>query len=160
MRRNADADNVELRRVLDELLQENVTISLREVARRHRHLKNVSAVSRNAERRALIDARIVEQERLRSFAETAQLVDGRKSLQTRLAEGQVRIDELERNVKALVASHAACVRAVYETGGSRRLLEFWAKYDDIARRLRELDAIPASVNVVDLAEKQKTPHLS
>lgn len=157
MRPNADSDNAELKRVLEELLKEDVTISLREVARRHRFLKNASALSRNSDRRRIIDAKIEEQERLRSLAETSNFGDTGKSLQARLAESQTRIDELEHSLKALVASHAACVKAVYETGGSRRLQEFWRTYENIARTLRELDAMPAVGNVIDLPGKQKAP---
>jgi hypothetical protein len=53
-------------------------------------------------------------------------------------------------VKALIASHAACVRAVMLLGGMQALERFWAEYRSIPETPREVDAVPAAACLIEL----------
>ena len=65
--------------------------------------------------------------------------------------------ELEVRVKARVASHAACVRAVMLHGGMQALEKFWADYKVIADTIRSLDAMPDSAEVIGLTSRGGKP---
>jgi hypothetical protein len=149
MRRLLDDGNAELRRVLETLLSDDVDITVREIARRHASLNNASAFIRNPKRLALIreaqqrqvDARHVKlNPESRRSASLSELLE-RRSLQ---------VAKLESQVTALVASHAACVRAVMLHGGMQALERFWAEYKPIADAVRDLGAIPKGAEVIDL----------
>ena len=158
MRETVDAGHGELSRILDELLASDVNITSREVARRHSTLKNPSAFTRHEQRAALIwkaqqrqsDARNVrDSPNAEKAATLAQQVDLKSS----------RIKELEQQVTNLVASHAACVRAVMKHGGMQSLQAFWREYSVIADSLASLGALPEGAQVIpvnrDTANKSK-----
>lgn len=147
MRPLADADNSELLQILEQLLHENVDISAREVIRRHSTLKHATAITRNEARTQLVAEWKDLQTLARSIAVDPAPAKG-PSLGQQLDESKVRIKQLEGQVRALVASHAACVRAVYKHGGARSLQKFWTEYDQIGQTLRELGAVPESAEVL------------
>lgn len=66
MRPLVDQDHAELKAILSALLLEDVDVSAREVARRHRSLKNVTAFTRNDARAQLIDAARIRQREIRA----------------------------------------------------------------------------------------------
>lgn len=149
MRRLLDSGNQELRKVLEKLIADDVDITIREVARRHPALKNASAFTRNPERLALIS-----QARQRQIDARHVKIDPErrhtKSLSEMLEERDRQVAVLEARVKALIASHAACVRAVMLHGGMHALERFWVEYKSVADTLRELDAMPVAADVIEL----------
>lgn len=151
MRLTVDAHHEELHRILEDLLTSDVDISAREVARRHSTLKNASAFTRHTERAALIEAARQRQADARSVRE---LPAAKKAatLAEQLAEKSARVEELERQVAGLVASHAACVRAVMQHGGIRALQQFWEDYRGLADILQELNALPAGAKVISIGQ--------
>jgi hypothetical protein len=149
MRKTLDASHEELASILEDLLVTDFDISAREIARRHSCLKNASAFTRHPERAKLIeqakqrqtDARNVRREPTPQKA---------ASLAEQLAVKSARVEFLELQVKHLVASHAACVRAVMQHGGVRSLQQFWKDYREISEGLVKMNAIPPGAQVLPL----------
>lgn len=149
MRKLLDNDNVELNTILESLLREDVQVTVREVARRHSTLRNASAFTRNATRMALIeaaqgrqnDARKVVLEPLRNKA-----ADMTQALASKTTE----VETLERDIAALVTSHAACIRAVLNHGGMASVERFWKDYKGIGDAVQRLRAVPTGAQVVPL----------
>lgn len=142
MRETLDATHEELKRVLSELLATDVDITAREVARRHSSLKHASAFTRHKERAALIEQAQRRQADARNVR-GAPIAEKAATLAEQLAEKTARVAELERQVSSLVASHAACVRAVMQHGGMQSLQRFWRDYSGIAESLSALGAVPS-----------------
>jgi hypothetical protein len=154
MRKLIDDKHFELSAVLEALLSEDITITIREVSRRHPALKNASAFTRNPARMKLIelaqgrqrDARNVRAEplakRSASMAET---------LATRTDEAT----ELSRQVRALVASHAGCILAVMKHGGMPALERFWADYKAVGDTVKALDAVQTGGQLLHIARKHR-----
>lgn len=152
MRPTVDANHEELNRILEDLIASDIDISSREVARRHSALKNASAFTRHTERARLIEAAQKRQVDARNVSE---LPATRKAatLAEQLAVKSARVQELERQVAGLVASHTACVRAVMQHGGIRALQQFWTEYRGLADILQELDALPRGAKVISIGQK-------
>lgn len=151
MRTIIDGDHIELKRVLDELLAEDVDITVREVARRHPALKNASAFTRSQARTSLIErarTRQVDARSVRGVPESVKAV----SLAEQLSRKSERITALEKQIAALVASHAACVRAVMQHGGMQSLQKFWRDYSSIEETLNKLNSIPVGGRVVQISD--------
>lgn len=68
MRKRHDPDNATLKGVLENLIAENVDVTIREVARRHPELNNASAFTRNPGRMTLIDDALRRQAEVRAIA--------------------------------------------------------------------------------------------
>ncbi|MDI4635250.1 hypothetical protein J7U46_19460 [Pelomonas sp. V22] len=151
MRLTVDANHEELSRILDELLAVDVDISAREIARRHSVLKNASAFTRHTERAGLIAAAQRRQTDARNVRELP-VAKKAATLAEQLAEKSARVEELERQVAGLVASHAACVRAVMQHGGVRALQQFWMEYRGLSDILQELNALPAGAKVIPIGQ--------
>lgn len=151
MRPLADDSNKELQRVLGDLLREDVEITVREVARRHDTLKNASAFTRNAQRMDLIDQAQQRQIDARNVRE-GPAERRSESMAVRLKEQSHRIVELEGQVEALVASHAACIRAIMLHGGMQGVERFWADYKHIGDTVKNLGATPKPAGVTRLTK--------
>lgn len=149
MRPLTDNSNNELQRVLGDLLREDVDITVREVARRHDTLKNASAFTRNAQRMELIAQAQQRQIDARNVRE-GPAERRSESMTARIKEQSRRIVELEGQVEALVASHAACIRAVMLHGGMQGVERFWADYKHIGDTVKALGAIPKPAGIVRL----------
>lgn len=146
MRATVDETHADLKQVLAELMSADIDITAREIARRHPSLKNASAFTRHVERRNLIE----EARRAQVSARAVQMgpvVQKAATLSEQLALKSARVLELEQQVGILVASHAACVRAVMKHGGIQSLQRFWREYEAISDGLRSLDAIPGGAEV-------------
>jgi hypothetical protein len=150
MRKKLDAESVDLKKVLDALLIEDIDITFREVARRHPTLKDASAFTRNSDRLKLIDKAIQRQSDAR-HVKTLPIANRAASLSEQLHDRNLRVTQLESQVKALVASHAACIRAVQLHGGVRALEKFWVDYKAIAETLREVNALPSGAEVIAIS---------
>ncbi|WP_345796555.1 hypothetical protein [Castellaniella sp. MT123] len=153
MKSKRDTDHIVLAGLLDELLASNVTITVREVARRHAFLRTASAFTRNTERMALIEQAQSRQLQLRNNLNP--FVAKAASLSDKLGRQAERVSELEEQVKALIVSHAACVRAVATSGGMPALTRFWAEYKKIGDVLENVSAFPQRAEVVSLPLKKK-----
>lgn len=72
------------------------------------------------------------------------------TLSESLERRDVRVEELESQLKALVASHAGCIQAVMVSGGMPALERFWKQYKNIGDTLKEVSAFPDAAEVVTL----------
>lgn len=156
MRPTLDSSNEELRRILEELISSDVDVTVREVARRHSSLKNASAFTRNLHRAELIASAKQRQLDAR-YAVSKPVAEKAAGLAQRLAEKVSKVKEQEAQIECLVASHVACIRAVMRHGGMRSILAFWKEYDELARTLSELGALPEGAKVVDLHGNSLAP---
>lgn len=148
MKPRVDNHNAQLAGILDELLAADINITVREVARRHPSLRNASAFTRDPERKLLIEQAQIRQRQLRTTLNPH--VERASSLAQKLESKNERVSELESQVRALVASHAACIKAVMVSGGMPALERFWKEYKDIGDSLRTVSAFPGSAEVVRL----------
>jgi hypothetical protein len=147
MRPTVDKGHEELQAILNQLLAEDTDVSVREVARRHSSLKFASAFTRNKDRSDLIGSA----QKLQAAARAVKQLPEQKrstSLTEQVENQKLRIAELERQVSALVASHAACVRAVRLHGGIPALVRFWESYKNVGAIVRELNAVPEAADVM------------
>ena len=158
MRRLQDPDNAALKKVLQQLLSNNVDVTVREIARQHPELKNASTFTRNEERMAIILAARQQQEHVRAIAAgftspstpaAAKHVEGMSVLQT------ADVQALQLKLRRMVAAHAALIRAVQLAGGMGALERFWKEYKDIADTVMELEAATANAVVVELSQAQR-----
>jgi len=140
MRNRQDPDNATLKDVLENLVAENVDVTIREVARRHPGLKNASAFTRNPDRMALIDDALRRQAEVRAIA--AELQPSHAAIADSNEKQRARIATLDRQVKNLVAAHAGLIRAVQLAGGMSALERFWKEYRTIGDAVFALDAVP------------------
>lgn len=152
MRLLLDEANSDLAAVIEQLLGEDVDITAREIARRHPTLRNASAFTRNPKRHALIAQAQQRQMDARNVS-TVPEAKRTTSLVATLGKKTERVNELEGQVAALVASHAACIRAVMHHGGMAALERFWADYKVIGEAIRALEAMPplASVSALSIS---------
>ena len=148
MRKLIDSDSEELKSILEALLREDVDVTVREVARRHSCLKNASAFTRSSARMELISGAQQRQRDARSVRGSTSAQH--QSLAEKLREANERNAVLEEQLRALIASHAACVRAVMLHGGTAALERFWTQYKAVADTVRELGAMPTGARVVPL----------
>ena len=141
MRKKLDCDNLELVAVLGQMVKGGVAIGVRSVARCHPSIHSATAFSRDTDRMALISSP-QQLQRDAAGATDAVTVDLRGRLSADLSESQLKVLHLERVNLALIASHAACVRAVLKHGGIASLLAFWADYREGGVDLRALSVLP------------------
>lgn len=154
MRPTLDSDHKELGRVLDELLAEDKDISLHEVARRHPTIKHASSFLRG-KRKELIQRAQARQDCAR--AEVAKPhIEKAASLSDQLEDAKARLAGLDAQLKALVASHAACVRAVMLHGGMPGLERFWRDYKLIGDAVRAAGGMPAGADVICIGRRPAT----
>lgn len=134
MKPKLDSSNLELSRVLDVLLAADIDITAREVARHHASLRNASAFTRSPERMEMITNALARQKQLRG-ALNPHFVQS-KSLSDKLTHVKDANEMLGIQVKALIASHAACIQAVMTAGGLNALERFWHDYKAIGEAAR------------------------
>ena len=156
VRPTLDSSHEELKRILEELISSDVDVTVREVARRHSSLKNASAFTRNLHRAELIESAKQRQVDARNMA-SKPVVEKAAGLAQRLAEKVSRVQEQQTQIEHLVASHVACIRAVMRHGGMQSVLAFWKEYDELARTLNELGALPEGAKVIDLHRSSAVP---
>lgn len=154
MRVLLDPAKHELNAVLSQLLEEDVDITAREVARRHPTIKTVTAFTRNQARAQVIADAKRRQQEVRAVA-TDPHRQRAETLSEQLERRGARLKELEGTVDALIASHVACVRAVMRHGGMPALERFWHDYKAIGEIVQKVGAMPEPAQVIDLAHKRK-----
>ncbi|MGJ7575697.1 hypothetical protein ACSFBX_34630 [Variovorax sp. RB2P76] len=159
MRVTVDPSHEELTQILCALLASDVDITAREIARRHSSLKDASAFTRHKHRAELIGIYQQRQNDARSVR-SGPSVQKAAGLAEQLDAKSAEIKELKQQVQNLVASHAACVRAVMQHGGMQALQKFWSDYQPIAQSLNATGAIPPGAQVIPIGgarEPRSTP---
>lgn len=154
MRVLVDPDQNDLNAVLAKLLEEDVDITAREVARRHPSIKTVTAFTRNEARAQVIADAQRRQREVRAVAIGSHRQRA-ASLGEQLERRGAKVLELESTVDALVASHVACVRAVLRQGGMPALERFWRDYKKIGDAVRSAHAMPETAEVISFGDKKK-----
>jgi hypothetical protein len=135
------ASDPEMERILKEMLEANETITARAVARRHPAIVHASSITRIAGRADLL-ARYQEQQKQFREWQGRMPKRSRYQLAAQLAQKDVRIAELERQVEILRVSHLAMIRTVGEMGGISRLLKLYEGYRDVRAELDRLGVVP------------------
>ena len=149
----ATFDDPEMRRILEDLLAKDEPITARAVARLHPKINAASSITRHPERTKLLGHYQERQAQYRRWS-------GRVSKQSKdvvsaaLADKDLRIAELERQVALLTASHVAMIRAVGELGGFSKWAQFFENYREGRITLERLGALP-SADVVPISKNDQ-----
>jgi len=132
----------EMLRILQEMLDNDEKITARAVARKHSEIGHASSITRSSARSELL-ARFQEQQAQYRAWRARSPKRSKDQLASQLAQKDVRIAELERQVEVLRLSHIAMIRAVGELGGMSKLLKLYEGYSIARRELVELGVLPA-----------------
>lgn len=154
MKPRIDPDNSILAALLSELLNYDIDITARELARRHPLISHPSGFTRDAERRLMVADAVKHQTHIRRLSEAPD-VQKSESLTIKISSQRRKIEELERQVQVLVSGHVALISAVQIAGGTAALQRFWKTYQDMAGQLNELGAIPRPQKVVPISAQQE-----
>ncbi len=141
-RKTIDPNHLELKAVLDGLLERNEDVTVRAVARLHPSIKNPSGLIRHAERRSLIEQYQARQTELRAAVNKVRRT-GTAAAAVKLQATTERIRDLEEAEAARVASHVAMIHVVAELGGTAKLLQFYKRFAPIRDSLAREGALPA-----------------
>ena len=127
--------------ILAELLEQNVDITAREVARRHPTIKHASTVTRNASRRRLLEEYQRRQGELRAWLKRSK-ERSQRALVEELAKRDLENQELKRKLKVLQIAYIAMVRVVASLGGMSKLLTFFERYQNLRSELTRMELQP------------------
>ena len=141
----------EMQEILLTMLETDEDITARGVIRRHASLSAASSITRNPARSEMLAKYQKRQEEFRGWR-TRLAKRSKDSAAMGMAEKDIRIDELERQVELLTASHVAMLRAVGELGGYAKWAKFFDSYKDIRNELRKMGAMPTA-KIIPLDEK-------
>lgn len=139
-----DPNNSELLRVLNEMFDENITITARSVVKRHMLLNNASDITRNTKRRELLHNWQRKQENLRkqsSGLEKQTIED----LVRILSAKEISLAEIEAQKQALIVSHVQMIRVVAAMGGMKKMREFYETYRTIRNQLVKTGALSEGI---------------
>lgn len=142
-RKANDPNHEELRKVLQDLLDRDEDITARGVVRLHPSLRNASDITRHEARKTLLDEAIKKQDDLRKWGRSVKKT-GSSVAAEKLQSAEERIQELEANEAARIASHLAMIHAIAELGGTAKLLKFYDAYAEVRNRLAKQGALPKS----------------
>ena len=129
-------------RVLESLLERDIDITARAVARLHPSLKAASSITRNASRSALVARYRHRQNEYRRWRGRVGRRSGDQNAAA-LLDKQNRIAQLESTVAILTASHLAVLRSLGELGGFSKWAAFYERFREARDALQEIGAIPA-----------------
>lgn len=127
-----------LKNILEELLDNDTTITAREITRHHPTLKHASTITRSIERRSLLKEYQDKQKYFRKHISNSKKQNQSK-LALQLAEKDKKIAELEKQIQILTASHIAMLKAVGEIGGVSAWVKFFENNKDLQYYLLNLD---------------------
>ena len=144
-RKAKDPSHEELRHVLQAMLDRDEDITARGVVRLHPSLNNASDITRHETRKALLDEAIHKQQEIRRFAASVKKT-GTTVAAEKLQALEARIQELEADEAARIASHLAMIQAVAEIGGTAKLVKFYEAFSSIRDRLAKQGALPSSLD--------------
>lgn len=135
----------ELETVLKRMLNDNVVITARSVIREQDcPFKNASDITRQPERKALLNQYQARQCELRALVEKTDK-QSRTNLQARVARLTQENETLKAERDLLIASHKAMLLAVGEMGGMSAWRKFFPAWEDTRQRLSQLQALPSAV---------------
>jgi hypothetical protein len=141
--------------LLEAMLRDDETITARALARRLEGLDHASSITRDPWRKARVAEWQARQNDMRRLMEQANK-QSKSNLAATLERKDARIRELEERVALLTASHRAMIRAVGE-GGMQAWLRFFADYQPLLDRLRDMGAMPtAPVAILPVAGQEGT----
>lgn len=146
----------ELETVLQRMLNDNVVISARSVIREQDcPFKHASDITRQPERKALLDQYQARQSELRALVEKTDK-QSRTNLQARVARLTQENSTLKAERDLLIASHKAMLLAVGEMGGMAAWRKFFPAWEEIRQQLAALQALPNAEILPTLTpQKQK-----
>lgn len=124
----------QIENALDRMLNNNEDIGHRAVMREVSGISAVSSITRDDYRRELVEYYKALQLERKQWAKRAQKTS-QDNLTAQLASKDHKIQELERQVAILTASHKALLLAVGETGGMAAWRRFFDNYQEILRDL-------------------------
>ncbi|MDR6924375.1 hypothetical protein [Pseudomonas sp. BE134] len=128
--------------ILQRMLNDNIDISARSVIRETDcPFKHASDVTRQPERKALLDRYKTRQRELRNLMEKTDK-QSRTHLQAKVARLTQENDVLKGERDLLVASHKAMLLAVGEMGGMTAWRKFFPVWEETREQLRQLQALP------------------
>jgi len=131
----------EMESILQGMLDRDEDISARAVTRLHSTLSAASSITRNPARSKMLELYQTKQDEFRGWRKRL-AKRSRDGSAMDMAEKDVRIAELERQVELLTASHVAMLRAVGELGGFAKWAQFFDTYKEIREDLVKLGAMP------------------
>lgn len=135
----------ELETILQRMLNDNVVITARSVIREQDcPFKHASDVTRQPERKALLDQYQARQSELRALVEKTDK-QSRTNLQARVARLTQENETLKAERDLLIASHKAMLLAVGEMGGMSAWRKFFPAWEGTRQRLSQLQALPSAV---------------
>lgn len=128
--------------ILQRMLNDNIDISARSVIREtDSPFKHASDVTRQPERKALLDQYQARQRELRALMEKTDK-QSRTNLQAKVARLIQENDALKGERDLLVASHKAMLLAVGEMGGMAAWRKFFPAWEQTKEQLVKLQALP------------------
>ncbi|MGO9603115.1 MAG: hypothetical protein ACLQAT_06885 [Candidatus Binataceae bacterium] len=137
-----DDDDASMVAVLEDLVARNETITARAVARHHPSIKAASSITRSESRKSLLAKYQEQQRQFRGWQGRISKQSKHKTAEA-LSKKDLRIVELERQVAQLTASHIAMIRAVGETGGFTKWVQFFHNFSEIRDQLAASHALPS-----------------
>ncbi|WP_229007328.1 hypothetical protein [Methylophilus sp. Leaf408] len=119
--------DIEIELVLQQMLDNDETITARGVVNRLEGLKAASSITRNSQRVAQLK---IFQDRQIEFRRWQGRVGkiSKENLAQAIAAREAKIADLQRQVEILTASHIAMIRAVGELGGYAKWAKFFESY--------------------------------
>jgi len=128
--------------ILESLLERDVDITARAVARLHPSLKAASSITRSEARSNLVAQYRHRQNEFRRWRGRVGKRAGDQN-GAALADKQSKIDQMEMTVALLTASHVALLRSLGELGGFAKWAAFYERFREARDALQKIGAIPA-----------------
>jgi hypothetical protein len=129
-------------RILESLLERDVDITARAVARLHPSLKAASSITRSESRSTLVAQYRHRQNEFRRWQGRVGKRAGNQNAAA-LVDKQSIIDQMETMVALLTASHVALLRSLGELGGFAKWAAFYERFREARDALQTIGAIPA-----------------
>ena len=128
--------------ILESLLERDVDITARAVARLHPSLKAASSITRSESRSTLVGQYRHRQNEFRRWRGRVGQRAGDQNVAA-LVDKQSRIEQMETMVALLTASHVALLRSLGELGGFAKWAAFYERFREARDALQKIGAIPA-----------------
>jgi hypothetical protein len=132
----------EMEQVLQQMLDNDESITARGVVNKLEGLKAASSITRNPHRVARLK---IFQERQKEFRKWQGRVvkSSKENVAQAIAVREIKIADLQRQVDLLTASHIAMIRVIGELGGYAKWAKFFENYQSIHNALLSMRAIPS-----------------
>ncbi|WP_434627097.1 hypothetical protein [Chromobacterium sp. CV08] len=130
-----------MKKILEDLLASDEPITARAVSRLHSKMSAASTITRHPARSKLLKHYQERQEQYRRWSDRIPK-QSKAATAEALADKDLRIAELEKQVTLLTASHVAMIQAVGELGGFSKWAQFFAHYREARVELEQLGALP------------------